>query len=137
MWVLPSSSSHFHIRVPMETHIVLVPPNPLMTLFELLRGPSKSFLSSEMRPEHLLSTPIGEHFESVSNVDTFWYRLCRFSFRSTVSAMWQTIAAMAANLTKLILLLGFGGCAVALANQRLFLTLMHASVWSFGFSRTL
>ena len=114
----------------METHVVLVPPNPLMTLFELLRGPSKSFLSSEMHPEHLLSTPIGEHFESVSNIDTFWYRLCRFSFRSTASAMWQTIAAMAANRTRLNLLLGFGGCAMALAKRRLFRTLMHASIFS-------
>jgi len=69
-WTMPLSSSHFHWMVPSWTWVVVVPPKPLITLFDCLGVSMKSSMQLEIQAEHLLSMPTGP--ESVSNC--VWYR---------------------------------------------------------------
>jgi hypothetical protein len=76
------SSFHFHTIVPIFTLVVLVPPNPFISLLLSCKGPSKSLIRCDMHPVHRLSIPIGA--KSVSNA--VWWS-CRPPFACIATAV--------------------------------------------------
>ena len=70
MWFVPSSSDHVHFIVPIMILVVRVPPNPFITLSDLVKFGRKSSTLWDMHAEHRLSIPM--RLLSVSTVKFLW-----------------------------------------------------------------
>ena len=100
--MVPTSSSHSHRRVPIETLIVLDPANPFIVRVVGSNRPTKSDFTWDMHPEHLLSTPI--HCVSVSK----WVILSEcFTFACIATA---GIAYMTVSYTRRLRMVEISSC---------------------------